>query len=525
MKPKTLLILTVVALLLGAFIYFVERDVPSTEEKEELETRVLGLDAEDVDAFTLHRPGAEPETIRFVRREPDADYADADDAESDDAESENDAAGWRLAEPMDAEADATEVGDVLRRLLELEKERELDDVNRENAGLDAPRLEVVLESEDGERRLRVGADVPLDGGVLVDSGGTVMQAELGDELLDDLLRGVDAWRERDLFPALRADVERITLSSNERTSDESEVVLARPEGEGGGDEFRIASPLEDRADADHVRVLLGALVGLEAETFVEDGADFEPRATVEVGLAGDDEPFRIELGPPVRENTEDTEATADTEDAEATEDATLHARVDGQRVTISAGSWLEMARRDADAWRSRAWTSAQVFEVDEATFAESGKETLTLRRDGSDWQRTIGDGEPQTIPYSAASDALYPATEIRAADLQRRGELSAETLAPPPRLEIRLVTKGDAEDDIEGEDDVEAEVDVEESGETLRLWGSLEAAGLEAATTEAREGVVLLLPATEVEELLAAVEAARNAEPVPEVEKEEGGAP
>ncbi len=53
MKPRTLLILLAAVLGLGAFIWFYERELPSSEERVKLDKQVLKVEKDDVTAITV----------------------------------------------------------------------------------------------------------------------------------------------------------------------------------------------------------------------------------------------------------------------------------------------------------------------------------------------------------------------------------------------------------------------------------------------------------------------------------------
>ena len=58
MKPKTLLVLTVLVAILAAFIFFFEKDLPSTDERAEMEKKVLApLEGDDVEAVEISWEG------------------------------------------------------------------------------------------------------------------------------------------------------------------------------------------------------------------------------------------------------------------------------------------------------------------------------------------------------------------------------------------------------------------------------------------------------------------------------------
>jgi hypothetical protein len=147
MKPKTLLVLTALVAVLAAFIWFVERDLPSSEERAERATRVLPVEPDEVAAVEIDWGG---ETVRLERR---ASH-EGGDGEGEDAPA---APEWRMTVPYDARADRAQVDTLLVALTGLRKSRTLEDVDRAEVGLDAPRGGVTLVTVAGERSLRVRA--------------------------------------------------------------------------------------------------------------------------------------------------------------------------------------------------------------------------------------------------------------------------------------------------------------------------------------------------------------------------------
>ena len=497
MKPKTLLILGTVTALLGLFVYFVERDLPSTDEQQELATKVLALETDDVVALTLH---AEDRQVRLERVEPGADTEkDGEDGESETEDaseiSETTEPEWRITSPIEARADAQAVRGLLGKLIGLRSERTIEDVEPSAAGLEEPRAVVVLATEDGEATLEVGVDVPLSQDTLVrvtgETGGTaatgkVVQTGFGESLRDEVGKDAGDWRDKRLFFARRSDVQRLAWTGPDGTR----AVLTRS---GDRDEFFLSEPVADRADRDQVRGLLTSLTTLEASSFVDDetaSPSFEPLARFEVTLQNHDQPWLLEL------------AELDTPQPLG--------RVSGPKggggtmVRLATGPVTDALGGPSDKWRSTAWTHQQVFQVDEAIFDQAGQDLLAIRRYESDWLRTVGDearvsedaeGETagEEVAYTAASNVLYPLAEVKAERLVSKEEAKEMGVdLSKPHLSVTLVS-----------DDGE---------ETLHLYGRTND-GLFAAQTDGRN-IVLLLPAENVDELLEAVHTLRDADPV-----------
>lgn len=453
MKPRTVLILAGLVAVLGAVIWFVERDLPSSEERAELAKKLLPFETDEITGVSAQWAGR---AVRLERRSGDeaADSAAADEAAEDEG---GDASTWWVAEPLEARADPAQVDRLLRALTELDKKRTIDDADPAAVGLDAPRGRITVETEEGAWTLRIGAPVPTSEDLLVAlerlgttdgepssaDGDTVEAHVTAASFTEQIDREPGAWRDRDLFPQARNAVERLTLraASAEEGEAAEPVVLARRE-EGG---FWIEEPVSDRADPDRVDDLLSELTGLKVERFVDDPAAEAgseagtaegapralglepPRAVLEAELTGG-ETFRLELGAPAADaGPEDASGPA----ADGTETLyALYAKPGGQVVTV-ATSLLPALTRSADSWRSPEWTALRTSRVEslEVTRAPEG-EGFTLERDGAEWLR---DGEG--IPYTVASDLLSAVTGARG---EAAPEGDPDEAGAEPLLVLRL---------------------------------------------------------------------------------------
>ena len=487
MKPRAVLILAALVAALAAFIWFFERDLPSSEELAERSNRVLAVESDEVSAVEIEWAG---ETVR-LERAPAPGAGPEDGTEEDEAEEEPAAAGpspeWRLVEPVAARADRAAVDGLLTALAGLDKRRTLEDAERSEVGLDPPRGRVTLVTPDGKRTLEVGADVPASTNVLVALAGEPEVWVTPRSFVAQLERRPGEWRSREVMAVTRDGIARVVLR---RAGAGEPVVLVR----GGGDRFRLAEPIADLADADRVDELLSDLVTLRAQRFLDEpgeeppgpaalGLD-PPRAVIEVHLAGEgEEPLRVELGAPVRAAEAAPGTAADEEPAGA-----VYARVGDQLFEAETGLDEAVARPAAE-WRSPAWTGLRSYEVDRVAVTEAGEPELVLDREGVDWRR----GE-ETVPYTVASDLLFALTEA-AGEVAEAGEAAAPAAASgEPILTVRLAPEAGEE-------------------ETLTLYAERD--GRFPARSSAREAT-LMLPAAEVAELRQAVAAARTAEPVQE---------
>lgn len=507
MKTRSLLPMALVTLALGAFILFYEKDLPSTDERRELETKVLRVDTEDVDAVTIQWPNdAETGELLTVRLRREFD-----------TERSAERSAWHLMpHPMDSpagaskdtlrRADAEAVGGLLDSLVALRHTRVFDTVDPSAAGLEPPVAQVTLSAGDHEWTLRFGNPLPASSDrtltvdtVSNDGAGTTATYAVPGSVVDTLRRDPQAWRDAKLFHHSRVDIERLTLGQAGRPASQWPVLERRGEGDQG---FWIESPIQDQADPSLVDALLGSLGTLEARQFL-DASPFDdtglglapPQATLEVLVAGRQEPWRLAVGAPVGSPAMGVAV----EDTDAEDTAVLYARADGQLVTVDRDI-LEPLLRDAPAWRSRSWASTQVFAIQSARVTDA-QGSFEIVREGTEWLR---DGA--AIDYGVASDFLYALTDLRAeqaldpASDPLDGDRSAYDPAQydfeHPDLHIALAH--------------DSGLDHDSGSESLWLYAPRTAAP-HIGTVEGRDAV-LLLP--DVGALLGALEALGSAEPL-----------
>lgn len=418
MKPRTLLVLLVLVAGLGSFIWFYERELPSSEERAKLEKRVLQVEKEDVTAVTLQSDSG---TVRMEQVKLPAPAKEEKNEEEIDTTPETE---WHLRQPLQARADAFAVDGLLESLTTLEQTRVLEDVDPTQAGLDKPRATVRLTTDEGETVLKIGAADPMGGATFAGVEGRKGAYVVSDSILADIQKAPGDWRDKQMFRGNRDEVQRITLSSG--------VVLAAR-----GESFHIEKPVKDRADREKVDDLFAELSGLTAERFLDQPLG-QARGMVEIAFK-QGPPVRIAVGPASGE--------------------TVLARA-GNQVFEARTRLAEIAARPAAEWRSQALSGLDVFQVESAT-VQDGQGKLTLQRAEPDWKR----GE-ETISYLPVSDFLFALVQARAERLLRPGELG---LAGKPALTVTLKGKDVGEETLTLYPPVAAGVPARASGRDLAL--------------------------------------------------------
>lgn len=468
MRPKTLLVLAVVVGALLALIYFAEDKVASTDERAAAAKRLVAAKTEEIVALEIQWQGSR---VRFERSATAAKPAAAKLPPAGDpaapAAAASVAGPWRIVEPFAKLADDAAVTRLVGTLTNLEATRDLDGAARGDVGLEPPRGAVVWRTATAEGRLEIGGAVPATHDVVVAASGRSAPAVTGDTFLAELGRPAGEWRSREVVAAGRDRVERISLSA---AGSAAPTVLVQ-----SGTTLRLERPVVDVVDRDLADRLLTDLTALRMEAFVDPPLPAEaeralaaPAGVLEVAIAGEAAPLRIEIG------------------GETTSGKRVWRAAD--QVFESSSALAAAVARPASEWRSRNWTRFENWRIEKARI-EDPSGAFELTRSDGEWLR---DGKK--IPFPPASDLLAALTAAKADRLVE--EAAPAVPAATPRLAVTL-------SDADGNE------------ERLTLLASPADAAAVPARTGGREVTLLLSPGT-VTDLEVKIAAVRAALPIDE---------
>ena len=377
MRLKTLLTMTLLVAGVAAFIWFFERDLPTSDEREQLANRLVAIEEDEVTQLTLEWEGGHVRLVRDpLRAETEVPFA---------ADRE-----WRLIEPMAARAERFAVDGLVTALATLEKKRTLDDGDPSLYSLEPARTTATLVAGDTSVAIEWGDEIPGTSDRMVRVAGQSRLYVVAGGVFDRVTKEPGEWRSKSLFAGQRAQVERIRLVGGE-----GDVLLARR-----GSDFWLEAPVVDAAHGPRVDSLLAAITTVKAESFVDDPApDLSslgldpPTARIEVVLAGEDAPFVVELGADVASDPPAAEAD---DGQPADSPVERYARVGSQLVSTTLDV-REALERTVDEWRSLRLAGLSGWEIDELVVRDGAGE-LVLTRDEAEWRR----GEEE-IDYTVAN--------------------------------------------------------------------------------------------------------------------------
>ena len=289
---RSTLVLLVTFLVIGGYAWFVERERPPASEADAPEQAFGGLETDHVTALTVTAGNGD---VTEVSRA---------------SEGAND---WTMTSPVGAPADNNAATGIASTLANLEIRR----VVQENVtdlspfGLAPPAFSVTFTAAGGEpRTVMVGDETPT-GGERYATIGDGRLLLIQDALETMLNRETFDLRDRSVLEFTGPDTTSLTVEHAAPPADgQVEGTLRFEKAEG---DWRIAAPLDVRADFGPVEALVGRVGSAEMLSIVEEAAEGEalaeygletPRATVAIGVArethtlliGDETPEMTVLG-------------------------------------------------------------------------------------------------------------------------------------------------------------------------------------------------------------------------------------
>ena len=399
MSFRRTLILTLVVMALGVWVYFVER--PGMEA-DQAPDRLLTVKAEDVASIILSYP--DRPSIELLRER----------------------SGWRMTGPIESAADGQAVERLLTTIEELELERRIGADERQA-------MEVYGLGEQGEQAnlelgLADGSTLPaIIVGRTTPVGFSAFARLAGSEeiAVTPLLfhTGVKKYpfdlREKRLLVFEPKNVIAIELSSPEKGT----IGLQRQ-----GNRWRITTPVTDEADREQVEGLLLSATQLKASAFFDD-----KKASGKLGLARPAFSIRIEVAGQGHAQLAFGKAVP-----ESAPPASYVVRLpDGQVAKVESAMRVRLDK-DLGTLRDKRLFDCEPQQVGRMVFERSGRAGFALERgDSGSWAMEPEVGGP--LRQALIERALGGLTGMAGTDIaaENAGDFAAYGLAPAA-LEVEL---------------------------------------------------------------------------------------
>ncbi len=339
MRPSRLVALALVVVALGAYIYFVERKAPTTDEiKERADKLFPGLEQDKVTKVEISNTHGRFELVK----------------ENDD---------WKLAVPIADDANSGAVSGLLSSLAFLKAERTLEakDVKLADYGLDEASLTLTVHVDNGASyTLKLGEDLPLGAERAALTTGEKVYL-IGKYIATDIDRDLAGWRSTELARVMSADVASLTVRSAD-----GRIALAH-----AGGLWTLTEPIADLAERDRAEGLIGSINGAQVKEHVDIAGDPDalglanPRFEVTIIRKDDKAPLQLAFG-------------NEREVAGARQVACRR----GDRILWVDASAVSNAGGPLGDWRSRRLVALDTWNAEALTIEAGGAKAALERKDG-----------------------------------------------------------------------------------------------------------------------------------------------
>lgn len=361
MRASRTFLLFLSVLLLGGYIWFVERNRLSPAEQKAVDRQAFDLSMDRVDRIGIRTPELDVEMV-------------------------SNGTQWKLTEPEGARASEPVVRQLLARFRSLSRGEFItpaDMRSREltlaDFGLEIPQLLLTLGVGNERRVYSVGSPNPLGTALYVKEESSQNVMLVSSDLLEILPPDVSFFRDPELFPVGPSEVREVALVTTEGT-----VRLKRE-----GQDWRLMEPVRAAADREEVESLLMKLQQSRIEGVLNRPGTDELEA---FQGSGDLEVIRIW---PSTETVPIEVTLGGT--APGNQDQAL-ARITGQGGLVNVSKGLQvLARTPAAAFRDRNLLSLDAERIDSIRISEADRVIELLRTDG-EWNMI----RPLKLPASSA---------------------------------------------------------------------------------------------------------------------------
>ncbi len=405
MQIRNTLIMAVVLIFVGGFVYFYEvRGRAEREEAERQEALLVHFESDQVNAVELA-------TADGILRAAKADGE------------------WSITSPVAVAADGTAIDSLVDRLENGKQDRLIAEAADDLSpyGLAEPAVRVTLELADGEREtLAVGNDTPVGANVYVTAGDAGNVHSAASSIKTALDKSLFDLRDKSVLVFDEDAVRRVEMSRGTfRASLEG-----APEGSDGELQWAATEPFTGGADSDTIDDLLSTLHTAEATAFVLD-AEPTPEQLAEFGLAQPTATFSLRMA--------DDATHGLVVGAARDEDEGFYAmRTGGTSVFVVESDLFDDVPSTADGLRNKQAVALARERVKTLALQPAGGAPIRVERAGTDWKIT----EPRQLDAdSSVVSRLLSALE----DLRAEGfaETSAAGNANDMLVTVGLSAEGD----------------------------------------------------------------------------------
>ena len=241
---KSTIALSLVLILLGGYLYYIE--IPGEKKKQEAEVkekRLYTFSQSAITNLTIQKPNGE--SIDFLHDPTNPDNP------------------WRITHPVETLANDAAASMLASQLERLESSRMIEEKaqNLKEFGLDPPSYTVIITlNRVNTEVLEVGSENLTGNEVYVRKGAGTPVYLAPVSIKKSLNKDLMGWRRQELFNFTSSDVKRVRIESPRQ-----QIEIARE-----GDGWQIQKPIQAKGDPTEVSNLLGGISGLRGEDFIDN---------------------------------------------------------------------------------------------------------------------------------------------------------------------------------------------------------------------------------------------------------------
>jgi len=347
MKLKHTLILLALALGMAAYVQFVDKKMPTTEERATNKGRLFTFDRSKVTAITIKSPENKIELKKS---------------------GEN----WLVEAPVKDRADSTTVTSLLTSLETLRTESTIDNDGKgvtkdqlKEFGVADSQTKVTLTVDNKPIELIFGKDTTVENRVYAHVEGTKAVEVISNTVRNDVTKKADDFRDKKLSDLTLSQVTKAVIKTQS-----GEIETERKD-----DHWSLVRPLKASGDDAKIGDIVSQAITARVDSFVADtsklaeyGLD-QPKGTITITVEGQQQPQILSIGnsPKDEKDKEKVYAKLSSRDA----------------VVILPKSVANLLDTKPNDLRDKKLVQFNVDLVDRITIEPAGKEKLLFARDGA----------------------------------------------------------------------------------------------------------------------------------------------
>jgi hypothetical protein len=372
---KSLLILLVIALGLGGYIYFVESKKDAGGPAAAKKDKVVTADADKIEELEVR--AASGDTTRIKKSGTD----------------------WQITAPAGVDADGATIGSMLSSITSLESERVVDEkpASVKEFGLDPVRFSVGfrLTGETAMHRVEFGTKTPNGSNLYARVEGQPKLFLVGAYLEDSLNKSTFDLRDKSVLKFAREGADALKLEAGDKA-----IAVAKK-----GADWRMSAPVDARADFTAIDGIISSLAQARMKAFVAadaPAADLKkygldkPQAVVTVGAASNRASLAIGAKTP---------------------DGTLYARDLARPMIFTVeNTLLDTVKKKPDDLRLKDLFQFRSFSATSLDITQGGQTASFVKQKGADNTETWKQTKPaaKDVDQTRFMDLLNALSNLRA---------------------------------------------------------------------------------------------------------------